>query len=149
MTETHELLREVLRKLDHIQKEIETMAKVQLSVGFSVAPGTAGNPLIVTPPTATVDLTAGVAADGKVVATASGGTPPYSLVLDPTSGPVPPGVTMAIDPKSGVVMLSGTPTTASGSIEQVLADISDSAVAPAAAATATTTGAPAAPFVVK
>ena len=139
------MLAEILRKLDHIQKEIETMAKVQLSVGFSVAPGTLGNPLIVTPSTATVDLTAGVAADGKVVATASGGTPPYSLVIDPASGLVPPGVTMAIDPKSGVITLCGLPTTASGSIEQVLADISDSAVAPAATATATTTVAPATP----
>jgi hypothetical protein len=127
--EIEELLHRILRHVKHIEEEIEHMAQVKLSVGFSVAPGTVGNPLIVTPPTATVDLTAGVAADGKVVATASGGTPPYSLALDPTSGPVPPGITMAIDPNSGVVSLSGTPTTASASIEQVLADISDSAVA--------------------
>lgn len=123
------LLEKILERIEHIEQEIEKMAQVQLSIGFTVAPGTVGQPLTVTPASVNEDLTAGVAADGTVVATASGGTPPYAFTLDSTSGPLPPGITLALNPTSGVLTLVGTPTTPSTSVEQVLVDITDAALA--------------------
>lgn len=49
----------------------------------------------------------------------SGGTPPYTVALDPSSGPLPPGVSI-----DGSGNLTGTPTEA-GSFE-VVVDVSDS-----------------------
>ena len=56
----------------------------------------------------------------------SGGVPPYTVAVDATSGPVPPGVTINADGS-----LSGAPTEA-GSYPVVL-DVSDSAQASASA----------------
>ena len=49
----------------------------------------------------------------------SGGTPPYTVAVDPTSGPLPPGISIGAD---GTI--TGTATTA-GSFPVVL-DVTDS-----------------------
>jgi len=127
------LLREILvnqhrmeERLEEIEEELIKMAQVQLSIGFTVAPGGTGAPLTVTPTSVNEDLTAGKAADGIVVATVTGGTPPYTIPLDSASGPLPDGISLAID-ASGVITLVGTPTTASTTVEQVLVNVTDSA----------------------
>ena len=127
------LLREILanqqimeERLEQIEQEIQHMAQVQLSIGFTVAPGGTGQPLTVTPASVNEDLTVGKATDGTVVATVTGGQPPYTIPLDPSSGPLPDGVTLAID-ASGVITLVGTPTTPSTTVEQVIVAVTDSA----------------------
>jgi hypothetical protein len=119
-------IREMIHFLEFIERHREEfrMSQVQLSVSFTVNPGTQQNPLLVTPATATENLTVGVAADGMSVAVVSGGTAPYTYALDPSSGPLPDGVNFSED-GSGNVTLSGTPTTAGSSTTPVLLNIND------------------------
>jgi len=103
------------------------MATVQLSVTFNVVSNAPPpNPLVVTPASATENLTVGTAADGTAVAAVTGGTPPYSYALDPSSGPLPTGINFAED-SSGNITLAGTPTVAGNSTTPVLLNITDSA----------------------
>lgn len=104
-------------------KELQ-MAKVQFTVSFSIAAATP--PLAESATSGSVSGTVGqslsVASGLDVV---SGGVPPYSVAVDPSSpNPLPPGVSVSIDPASGNLVVSGTPT-AAGSGAVVLA-ISDS-----------------------
>lgn len=94
--------------------------QVQLSVTFNVT--SPAQPLVVTPSTATANLTVGTASDGTAVAVVSGGTPPYTYALDPASGPLPPGVNFAED-SAGNITLTGTPTSAGTSPSPVILNI--------------------------
>jgi hypothetical protein len=119
--------RQISRKLDellnpnrqahgeHCHSEVITMKGV-FTVTFTVEPGTAP-PLSVASPEDLGQV------GGPVQVTAleiNGGTPPYNVALDPSSGPLPPGV--SIDASGN---LTGTPTQA-GSFD-VIVDVSDSA----------------------
>jgi hypothetical protein len=119
---TEEVIR-FLEYLLHHRKEF-VMAQVQLSVTFNVVSAT--TPLTVSPASATENLTVGTPADGTLVATVSGGQPPYNYSLDSSSGPLPTGVTFSED-GNGNISLAGTPTVAGSSTTPVLLDISDSA----------------------
>jgi len=96
---------------------------VQVTINFNiVAPPP---PALVADP-ASVDepLQVGVPAPDTPVTKISGGTPPYQQpVVDPSSNPLPPGLTAAID-DSGNLTISGTPTVAGQG--SVLLNISDS-----------------------
>ncbi len=120
-------LLDILRILERLieRKEI-IMSQVQLSVTFNVTGGTPPPSLVVTPASATENLTVGTAADGTAVAVVSGGVPPYTYALDSASGPLPTGVTFAED-GNGNITLAGTPTVAGTSASPVLLDITDSA----------------------
>lgn len=100
------------------------MAKVQITVSLNINPAP--------PPPLTVDKSSvslpdeqvGVDAGPVAVAVVSGGVPPFSVALDPSSpSPLPPGLTPAVDAQ-GNVTLSGVPS-AAGSGSFVLA-VSDS-----------------------
>ncbi len=101
------------------------MSQVQFSATFTVAPG--AQPLTVTPATASLSLTVGVAVPTTPIAAVAGGVPPYTASLDAASGPLPTGVTMGLDASGTNVVLSGTPTVAGTSATPVLLDVSDSA----------------------
>ena len=118
--------RQISRKLDellnrnrqshaaHCNTEVITMKGV-FTVTFTVEPGTA-------PPLAVASSEDLGQVGGPVQVPAleiSGGTPPYTVALDPSSGPLPPGV--SIDASGN---LTGTPTQA-GSFD-VIVDVSDS-----------------------
>jgi hypothetical protein len=131
---------QVLEFILHHRKEFH-LAQVQLSVTFNVVGGgPPPSPLVVTPPTVIESLTVGTAADGTAVATASGGTPPYTYALDPTSSALPTGVSFAED-GNGNITLAGTPTTAGSSLTPVILNITDSATPPATAKLRTNIGA--------
>lgn len=103
--------------------------QASVSIVFNIAP--AANPLVITPNTVTENLTVGVAADGTAVGTVSGGTPPYSgPTVDPASGPVPPGISFAMD-GSGNITLVGTPTASGSSTTPVILDVTDASGAQA------------------
>jgi hypothetical protein len=113
------------------------MSQVQFTANFTVTGGPS-NPLTVTPSSNTFNLTVGTPADGTAVGVVSGGTPPYSYALDPSSGPMPTGVTFAED-SNGNITLAGTPTSAGTSSTPVLLDITDSATPSASAQLKTAT----------
>ena len=122
--------RQISRKLDellnpnrqshaeHCHEEVITMKGV-FTVTFKVEPGT--------PPPLEVDSPEDLGQVGGPLQVPAleitGGTPPYTVALDPSSGPLPPGVSMDANGN-----LSGTPT-APGSFE-VVVDVSDSLEAP-------------------
>lgn len=61
-----------------------------------------------------------------ILAPITGGVPPYSAAIDPTSpNPLPPGIAASIDANNNLV-LSGTATAAGGPLP-VLIDVTDSA----------------------
>jgi len=102
-----------------------TMSQVQFSANFAVTASAAA--LAITPSSGTFNLTVGTPADGTVVATVSGGVPPYIYSIDPSSGPLPTGITFVEDPSNTIVSLAGTPTVAGTSSSAVLLDVNDSA----------------------
>jgi len=118
-----EELIDLLEIITH-RKDLQFMATVQFSASFSVTSG--APPLVVTPPTASLDLVVGTPVDGTVIAVVSGGTAPYSYMVDPASGPLPDGVSV-IEDGAGNISLAGTPTTAGVSPSPFLLNITDAA----------------------
>lgn len=100
------------------------MQTVQITVTLNINPS-APPPLSVDNSTVSLpDETVGQTVSNVPVASVTGGTPPYSVSLDPSSpSPLPPGLSVSVD-ASGAVTLSGTPG-AAGSGTFVLA-VSDS-----------------------
>ena len=69
---------------------------------------------------------------------ATGGIAPYTFSLDPTSGPLPAGLSFTNDAVNNQGKISGTPTTA-GMFTNIIVDVHDSQVPTAATAKATFT----------
>lgn len=115
-----------------ILKELH-MSEVTLTINFNVTNPT--NPLTVTPASETENLVVGQPVSSAPIAVVSGGVPPYAYAVDPTSGALPPGVTVVED-LNGNISLSGTPTTAGQSTAPYILDITDSAGAQAQLKTA-------------
>lgn len=121
-TKLHRIAEGVQRFIDLIsnppqpfQYPGEIIVKITANVTFTVEPP-APPPITVAP---TQDLGP---ADGPLLETKvaiDGGTPPYTVALDPSSGPLPPGVILGPDGS-----LSGT-ATAAGSFPVIL-DVADS-----------------------
>jgi hypothetical protein len=122
--------------------EKNSMSMTQFFASFSVAPPVATGPTL-TPPTSAenpleVGLQEGVAADGTVLCTASGGAGgPYSASLGAASDPLPPGLSVVMDSTATEVELAGTPAPGSstggdgeGNYTGVVIDVFDSAGAP-------------------
>ena len=110
----------------HIQGEIEDMAQIQITLGFSVAPAPPPPP---PPLTATVNtitgLTVGIPVpDGTIAAHIDGGVGPYTIAADPQSQPLPPGLNLEANAQ-GDILLKGTPTQ-DGTFPGVVLDIADS-----------------------
>lgn len=118
--------RQISRKLDqllnpnrhshaeHCHQEVITM-KAVLTVTFTVEPA-APPPLEVASPEDLGQVGGPLQVPALEI---TGGTPPYTVALDPSSGPLPPGVSMDASGN-----LTGTPTEA-GSFD-VVVDVSDS-----------------------
>ena len=122
--------RQISRKLDellnpnrqshaeHCHEEVITMKGV-FTVTFKVEPGTPP-PLEIGSPEDLGQVGGPLQVPALEI---TGGTPPYTVALDPSSGPLPPGVSMDASGN-----LTGTPT-APGSFD-VVVDVSDSLEAP-------------------
>jgi hypothetical protein len=122
--------RQISRKLDellnpnrqsrseHCHQEVITMKGV-FTVTFRVEPGS--------PPPLEVESPEDLGSVGGLLQVPAleiaGGTPPYTVALDPSSGPLPPGVSMDASGN-----LTGAPTEA-GSFD-VVVDVTDSLEAP-------------------
>jgi hypothetical protein len=109
-----------------LEGEYEGMSEINVNLSFTVNPAT--QPLsvtVVSPPPA---MTVGVALpSGSAVANVTGGVPPYTGALDPSSQPLPPGITLSFNAANvGEIDAVGTPTTA-GMFSGVILDVTDSA----------------------
>jgi hypothetical protein len=91
--------------------EGDDMSKLQITITGAIV--AAENPFAASTLADDVgNLDVGVALGPLALSTLSGGVPPYSVALDPTSGPLPSGTTLDLDSATGtVVELSGTPDT--------------------------------------
>jgi len=106
------------------------MATAEVVVTGSIAAGVPPPPpLTVTPPTFTLNLTNGQALPETVIATVSGGVPPYTYALDPAitnPGTVPNG--LALDQNvANTIGISGTPTDPAGTPVNFGVIVTDSA----------------------
>jgi hypothetical protein len=118
--------------------EGETMSQVTGTYTITVAPGTTTNPLAITPATANESETVGTPASG-VVATVSGGVPPYTYAV--TGLPSGTGLSLSEGPSAdGVagdadVSIGGTPNAADLAASPITLGITvtDSAATPATA----------------
>lgn len=95
---------------------------VQVTINFNIAPAQPPA-LVATPPTASDSLTVGVPASTAPLSVISGGTLPYKQpVVDPSSIPLPDGLSASID-ANGNLTVTGTPTVAgSGSVTLNVSD---------------------------
>ena len=102
-----EELKEKIRELAYFILGAEIMSQVQFTVAITVAP--AANPLAEGSSSGSASFTQGV--QGSVILTPiTGGVPPYSAAVDPTSpSQLPAGITASIDASNNLI-LSGTPT---------------------------------------
>lgn len=103
------------------------MATAEVVVTGSIAAGV--SPLTVTPPTFTLNLTNGQALPETVIATVSGGVPPYTFALDPAitnPGTVPTGLTLDQN-VANTIGISGTPTDPAGTAVNFGVIVTDSA----------------------
>jgi hypothetical protein len=116
-----EQLKEKLRELAYFVLGEEIMSQVQFTVAITVAP--AANPIAEGNASGSASFTQNV--QGSVILTPiTGGVPPYSVSVDPTSpSALPAGITASLDASNNLI-LSGTPTV-SGSAS-VLLDVVDS-----------------------
>ena len=92
------------------------MATVEVVVSGSVG-GWQSTPLTITPTTAQLNPQTGVPFPETVLATVSGGVPPYTYALDPAitnPGTVPNGMTVDENAGVGIIGISGTPTDPAG-----------------------------------
>jgi hypothetical protein len=115
------------------------MSNQILSLGLSIEPSSTSG-LTVVPAATSLTLTVGAAAPSTPIATVKGGVPPY--VLTPKV-PLPAGLSF-YDDKKGSIYLTGTPTVAVPTTEQILVTVSDSTAQPAQTVSAAvgTTSAP-------
>jgi len=111
----------LLEKLFHISKEHHIMAEVELVIAFTVS-NAPPPPLQVTPQSVPESLVVGQPIPSTVIAVVSGGTAPYTYAIDPSSQPLPAGLSITED-GNGNISLSGTPT-ATGTANFIL-DITD------------------------
>jgi Putative Ig domain len=101
------------------------MTQISFDATFNVSGG-GGTPLTVTPATGDFELVVGSPVDGTPVGVVTGGQAPYTYALDPSSDPMPAGVSFAED-GNGNITLAGTPTAATTQALNVVLDITDSA----------------------
>ena len=97
------------------------MAEVELVIAFTVS-NAPPPPLQVTPQSVPESLVVGQPIPSTVIAVVSGGTAPYTYAIDPSSQPLPAGLSITED-GNGNISLSGTPT-ATGTANFIL-DITD------------------------
>jgi hypothetical protein len=117
-------LREKIRELAYFLLGEEIMAQVQFTLTLTVAP--AANPLTEGASFGSASLTQGVQGS-DVLTPITGGNPPYSASVDPTSpSALPPGVTVGLDANNNLIV-SGAPTAAGTAT--ILIDVNDSAPA--------------------
>jgi Putative Ig domain len=96
------------------QKE-ELVASVEVVVTGTIAAPPAA--LAISNKSATLSLQTGVALPETVLATVTGGTPPYTYALDGTitdPGTIPAGLSIDESGGTGVIGISGTPTDPAG-----------------------------------
>ena len=123
-----EELKHKIRELAYFLLGEEIMAQVQFTVTITVAPAT--QPLAEGSTSGTASFVQGIQSS-TILTPITGGVPPYTAAVDPTSpNPLPPGITAGIDPNNNLI-LSGN-VTASGGPSPVLIDVTDSQGTPVA-----------------